>query len=122
MLLTSALKGMQRHKEALINPDNSSNPALISEETHRLAQYISQADDRLSELEYELEINEAKSFNNHVSQGKSANAAKELVKREFVKERAMITKVSRLVSSGWRLVNESQSRVKHLATEASNQY
>lgn len=121
MLLQTALKGMQKHREALIELRGASNPSQISEHTHRLAQYIAAAEESLADLEYELQINEANSFNEHLKSGKSANAAKEMVKREFTKERATIAKVSRLVSSGWRLSTESQSRVKHLLAEANNQ-
>ena len=120
MLLQSALKGMETYREAL-RSGSASNPSLISENTHKLASYIACAEDNLAELEYELEVKESESFNNHISNGKSVNAAKESVRREFTKERAMIVKVTRLVSSGWRLVSESQSRVKHLIAEANNQ-
>jgi len=121
MLLQSALKGMERYKEALLDEKGASNPSLISENTHRLTQYLSSAEDCLADLEYDLELNEAKSFNNHVKDGRSANAAKELTKREFVKERATIARTGRLVSAGWRLVSECQSRVRHLIAEANNQ-
>lgn len=121
MLLQTALKGITNHREALLDKSSVSNPSLISEHTHRLASYIASAEDLLSDLEYDLKINEAESFNKHIADGKSANAAKELVLREFVKERATIAKVSRLITSGWKLVTESQSRVKHLIAEANNQ-
>lgn len=121
MLLSTALKGMTRHREVLLEAGGASNPSLISENTHRLAQYIAVAEERLADLEEELEIKESDSFNQHLKEGKSVNAAKESVRREFTKERAQIIKVTRLVSSGWKLVSESQSRVKHLIAEANSQ-
>lgn len=121
MQLASALKGVARHKEALLDPGSVSNPTYISEHAHRLSQYIGVLDDVLADMEAELEINESNSFNEHVKSGKSANASKELIRREFTKERSEIIRLTRLTSSGWKLVSESQSRVKHLIAEATNQ-
>lgn len=122
MLLSTALKGMARHREALLELGGASNPSAISEHTHRLAQYIAVAEESLAELEEDLEIRESESFNNHIKEGKSVNAAKESIRRELTKERAQIIKITRLVSSGWKLVSESQSRVKHLLAEANSQW
>lgn len=121
MLLATAIKGMSRHREALLDVGSASNPSLISEHAHRLTQYISVAEEKLADLEYELEIAESTSFNQHVKDGKSANAAKELIRRELTQERAQIAKITRLTSSGWKLIGECQSRVKHLIAEATNQ-
>lgn len=120
MNLDSALDAMQKHKDALLD-EGASNPSVISENTHRLAQYIGVAEDRLAELEYDLEINEATKFQEFIKEGKSVNAAKESSKRHYIKERALIAKTTRLTTSGWKLVSESQSRVKHLIAEANNQ-
>lgn len=121
MKLESALKGMSAQREVLRDKGSTSNPSLISEHTHRLAQYIAIAEEKLAELEHDLEIDESGSFHEHIKTGKSVNAAKESIRREFTKDRAMIAKTTRLVASGWRLVSESQSRVKHLIAEANNQ-
>ena len=108
-------------REALLDKGSASNPTLISEHSHLLSQYLGIAEERLSELEYDLEINESRSFHEHIKSGKSVNAAKETVRREFTEERATISKTTRLISSGWKLVSECQSRVKHLIAEANNQ-
>lgn len=121
MLLQTALSGMSKYKEALLENSNVSNPSLISESTHKLTAYISAAEDHVTELEYNLSISEAEAFKNYLAEGKSANASKELIKRDFVKDRATIAKINRLVASGWKIVSESQSRVKHLIAEANNQ-
>jgi hypothetical protein len=121
MLFASAIQGMKKYKEALLEDKSASNPSAISENTHRLTQYLSALDDMISDMEEELELKEAKSFLKHVDAGKSANAAKELTKREFIKDRTTIKKTNRQISSGWNLVNECQSRVKHLIAEATNQ-
>ena len=121
MLLATALKGMSTHREALLDVASSSNPTYISEHCHRLTQYISISEEYLADLAAELETNEANSFHQHIADGKSPNAAKELIRREFTKERAQIIKLTRLNSSGWKLVGECQSRVKHLIAEATNQ-
>jgi hypothetical protein len=121
MLLSTALKHMVIQREALLDKGSASNPTLISEHSHLLSQYLGIAEERLSELEYDLEINESRSFHEHIKSGKSVNAAKETVRREFTEERATIAKTTRLISSGWKLVSECQSRVKHLIAEANNQ-
>lgn len=121
MLLTTALEGMSTHREALLELGSASNPSFISEHTHRLSQYISAADACIGDLEEDLELKEAEAFDNYIAKKKSANASKELVRRQFAKERAYINKVNRLISSGWKLVSQCQSRVKHLIAEATNQ-
>lgn len=121
MNLSDALQGMSEHRSALSDMSQASNPSYISEHTHKLAQYISSAEEILSELESQLEIKESESFKQHIADGKSVNAAKESIRREFIAERAEIMKTTRLISSGWKLVGASQSRVKHLIAEANNQ-
>lgn len=121
MLLPAALQSMSNHRLALLDIGSISDPSYISGHTYQLAQYIAAAEGELAELEAQLEINESESFRQHIKLGKSVNAAKESIRREFTKERADIIRATRLVSSGWRLVNSSQSRVKHLIAEANNQ-
>jgi len=112
---------MSEHREALLEISSVSNPTYISEHAHRLAQYISVAEEKLADLESELSINEDNLFKQYIKSGKSINASKESVKHELTKERSEVVKVTRLVSSGWKLVSEAQSRVKHLIAEANNQ-
>lgn len=121
MKLQTALQGMYKHREALQDIGSASNPSLISEETHRLVQYLSLVEESLADLEAELKVNEASRFKQYIEDGNSANASKELLGRDFPEERAQIIKITRLVSSGWKLVNASQARVKHLIAEATNQ-
>lgn len=121
MLLSTALKGMETHREALLEKGSASNPSFISEHTHRLSQYVAIVESELADLEYDLELKESESFHEHIKNGKSVNASKESIRREFTKERATINKYSRLVGSAWKLVSECQSRVKHLIAEATNQ-
>lgn len=120
MELQSALDAMQIHKDALLD-EGASNPSVISENTHRLAQYIGVVEDRLAELEFDLEINESEKFQEYFAGGMSVNASKEASKRYFTKERALIAKTQRQTTAGWKIVSESQSRVKHLIAEANNQ-
>ena len=120
MLLTTARDGIQKHRGALLE-GSASSPSYISEHTYRLAQYIALAEDALSELEASLAKKESDSFAKYITQGKSPNAAKELLRRDFIDEKSEISKVTRLISSGWKLVSENQSRVKHLIAEATNQ-
>lgn len=119
--MSTALQGIAEHKEALLAQESASNPTFISYHAHRLAQFLVVADDHLSDLVAELERKESESFNKHVQDGMSPNASKEMVRREFIEERTQVLKIGKLVSGGWKLVNESQSRVKHLIAEATNQ-
>lgn len=121
MLLATALKGMATHREALLDSGNASNPTFISEHRHRLAQYISSAEEHLADLESELEVRESEAFNSYIKEGRSVNAANVSTRRQFTKERVQIKKLTRLTSSSWKLVNECQSRVKDLIAEANNQ-
>lgn len=121
MDLTSAVKGMKTEKEALLEIGSASDPSGISTHTHQLSQYLGVLDDNLAEMEADLEIKESASFHAHRKAGKSPNAAKEIIRREFTKERADIIRIGRLAASGWKIVSEGQSRVKHLLAEAANQ-
>lgn len=112
---------MKNCKEALLDVGSASNPSLISEQTHLLTQFISAAEESVVDMEHKLELDESKVFQAHVESGKSAHAAKELAKRNFVQERADINRVNRLVASAWKVVSECQSRVKHLIAEANGQ-
>jgi hypothetical protein len=121
MLLATSLKGMLEARGALQKQDGVSNPTYISEQTQRLAQYTGAVEEVLAEDEAELIKKESTKFKEYMEEKKSANMASNLLKYDFTFERAEIVKLTRLCNSSWKIISVSQSRVKHLIAEATNQ-
>lgn len=121
MLLATALKGMSEARDALQKQEGISLPSYISEQTQRLAQYTGAVEEILAENEAELVRKTSKQFKSYMDGGKSANMAGELLKYDFVEERAEVVQLTRLCNSSWKIISVSQSRVKHLIAEATNQ-
>lgn len=121
MLLNTALKGMMEAREALQKKEGISLPSYISEHTQRLAQYTGALEEILAEDESQLVKKTSAKFKEYMDAGKSANMADNLLKYDFVEERAEVVKLSRLCGSSWKIISVSQSRVKHLIAEATNQ-
>lgn len=121
MLLATSLKGMLDAREALQSKEGLSLPSFISEQTVRLAQYTGAVEEVLAEGEAELVRKTSTRFKEYMEAGKSANMAGELLKYDFVEERAEVVKLTRLCNSSWKIISVSQSRVKHLIAEATNQ-
>lgn len=120
MLLATALKGMLEARDALQKAEGISLPVYISEHTQRLAQYTGAVEEVLAESEADLVRKTSAKFKEYMDGGKSANMAGELLKYDFVEERAEVVKLTRLCNSSWKIISVSQSRVKHLIAEASN--
>lgn len=121
MLLSTALKGMLEARAALQDEQGVSNPTYISEHTQRLAQYTGAVEAVLAEDEAELIEKEAAQFKKYLEEKKSPNMATNLLKFDFAQDRAKVARLSRLVNSSWRIISASQSRVKHMIAEATNQ-
>lgn len=121
MLLATALTGMLDARNALQKPEGISLPSYISEQIQKLAQYTGAVEEILAKEEAELVKNEATQFKKYMNSGKSANMATNLLKYDFTIDRAEIVKLTRLVNSSWKIIGVSQSRIKHLIAEATNQ-
>lgn len=121
MNIKNALAGLNEARQALQEIENIASPTHISDNMYRLAQYTSAVEEGLGELEENLEIKEAAYFSESIKLGKSVNAATVSMKYEFAEDRAYITKITRLVSSSWKLISASQSRIKNLIEESKNQ-
>lgn len=121
MLLTTALTGMLEARNTLQQPEGISNPTYISEHTQRLAQYTGAVEEVLAEDEADLIRKESVQFKKYLDEKKSPNMATNLLKFDFTQEKAEIAKLSRLSNSSWKIISVSQSRVKHLIAEATNQ-
>lgn len=123
MLLTTALQGMMEARTALQKSEAVSLPTFISEQIQILAQYTGAVEETLADDESELVVKESTKFKEYMSgdKPKSANMASNLLKYDFVDERAEIVKLTRLCNSSWKIIGVCQSRIKHLIAEATNQ-
>lgn len=121
MNIHTAIDGMMQARGALQGTEGLSSPTHISECMYQLAQYVSAVEEGLGELEESLEVKEAEYFRQMTDAGNSVNATQVSMKYEFAKDRAYIAKVIRLVSSSWKLISASQSRIKNLVEESKNQ-
>ncbi len=121
MKLDTALAGVLQERSALQQPEGISSPSYISEHMQLLTQYNSALEENLADLEEKLEKNQSATFKAHRAKGLSVNAAEVQTKYDIAPEKAEVIKITRLCSSGWRLISSSQSRVKHLIEESHNQ-
>lgn len=116
----TATSGMLQERHALQEPEGVSSPTYISEHMQLLAQYTSALEEVLAEEEKNLGSREEELYTQH-KDTMSFNAAKNRIKYETASDRSEIARMKRLCSSSWDLIGASQSRVKHLVTEAQNQ-
>lgn len=121
MNLETAIEGMIQTREALNSQEGIFLPAFISEKIQTLAQYVGVIENVIAENEEVLALAEAKRYKEYLAAGKKTSTAKDMARADFVKEHAEINKLSRYVSSSWKIVSTSQSRVKHLIEESRNQ-
>ena len=123
MLLATAEKGMLEARESLRKEEGVTNPTFISEQIQTLAQYTGAVEEVLAEDEADLIKKEAAKFKEYMSgdKPKSANMATNLLKYDFVTEKAEIAKLTRLCNSSWKIISAAQSRIKHMIAEATNQ-
>ncbi len=121
MDIHAAISGMMQARGALQESESLSSPTHISDNMYRLAQYVSAVEEGLGTLEEDLEVKESIFFKEMTDAGNSVNATQVSMKYEFAKDRAYINKITRLVSSSWKLISASQSRIKNLVEESKNQ-
>lgn len=121
MKIDTAISGMMQAREALQESESLSSPTHISDNMYRLAQFVSAVEEGLGTLEEDLEVKESIFFKEMTDAGNSVNATQVSMKYEFAKDRAYINKITRLVSSSWKLISASQSRIKNLVEESKNQ-
>lgn len=121
MGLDTAIAGMLETRNALNTPEGISTPTFISEKIQILAQYVGVVENIIAEKEEDLVIKEAKKYKEYLDSGKKTSAAKDLARYDFIAEHAEITKLTRYVSSSWKIVSTAQSRIRHLIEESKNQ-
>lgn len=121
MNLETAVEGMLRERSVLQQDDAIFSPTFISEHMQMLAQYTGSVEERLAELEAELEIHESQLFKKYRKAGDSINAATTKIKYDIGEQKAEVTKLKRYVASSWKVISAAQSRIKHLVAESNNQ-
>ena len=121
MDLQAAITGMLETRKALDSPEGLFSPTFISLKIQELAQYVGALEIILADKESDLTVKEAKRYKEYMSEGKKTSTAKDLARFDFIDEHAEINKLSRYISSSWKVVSTSQSRVKHLIEESRNQ-
>ena len=121
MKIDAAIAGVLQERGALQNMEGTPNPSYLSEHMHLLSQYNSILEERVAEKKKELEIREAELFKKYRKEGKSVNASEVQTKYDVVEDRAEVNRLTALVSSSWRFISATQSRIKHLIEESHNQ-
>lgn len=121
MDLQTAITGMLQMRKALQQSEGLSSPTFISEKIQILAQYVGAIEIILSDKESDLTVKEAKRYKEYIDTGKKTSTAKDLARFDYIEDHAEINKLSRYISSSWKIVSTSQSRVKHLIEESRNQ-
>ena len=121
MKLDTAIAGVLQERSPLQQPQGVSSPSYISEHMQLLTQYNSVLEEKLAELESELEVKESNTFKSHRESGLSVNAAQVQTKYDIAVDHAEVVRLKRLCSSSWSFISSSQSRVKHLIEESHNQ-
>jgi hypothetical protein len=121
MELSTAIEGMLKHRKALDTPQGLSSPTYISEQIQAMAQYVGNIELILADKESDLVIKEAARYKEYIDQGKKTSTAKDLARFDFTAEHAEINKLTRYISSSWKIVSTAQSRILHLIEEAKNQ-
>lgn len=121
MDIDTAIAGVLQERSALQNMEGVPNPSYLSEHMQLLSQYNSILEERVGEEEKKLEIYEAELFKGYREKGMSVNASQVQVKYDVAVDHAEVVRLKSLVNGSWRFISSTQSRVKHLITEAQNQ-
>lgn len=121
MELSTAITGMLQERKTLDSPEGLSSPTFISEKIQSLAQYVGVIEIILADKEADLTIKEAARYKEYMDAGKKTSTAKDLARFDFTAEHAETTKLSRYISSSWKIISTSQSRIRHLIEESKNQ-
>lgn len=121
MELSVAIKGMLEVRDALDSPQGIFTPTFISLKIQELAQYVGAIEIIIADKEEALSLKEAAKYKEYLDSGKKTSAAKDLARYDFVADHAEITKLTRYVSSSWKIVSTAQSRIRHLIEESKNQ-
>lgn len=120
MELEVAIRGMESAKEALRSKRGVEEPAYMSEHMDRLAVYTNAVEDHLADLEKKMEIAEYNAYSEAIKTN-SASASEKIARNAIAHQKGDVKRLTRLVNSAWKLVDEKRSRFNHLQQEARGQ-
>lgn len=122
MELNKALKGMFDAEMLLRSRRGVNEPIFMSEQMMRLSQYAGAVEEALAEYEKDYEINLSRALKKYMLDDKmKPTPAEARAKMDLGETKGQIAYLSRLVSSAWKQVGVIQSRINHLAREATTQ-
>lgn len=117
MDLNTAIKGMLDAEAKLGSRATMLSPIEISENMYRLGQYTAEVEKHLGDIEEDYEILYATEYKKALETEKSVTAAKLKADLETAEGKGQIKKLSRYVSSAWKVHNGAMARWKHLNAE-----
>lgn len=146
MNLNTALDGLLDAEARLTDPATMMSPSLLSEQMYRLGQYTSAVEKELGDLEKDYEIDWADEYKSALIGEKewikdpnyiptsdatdtdtvgetvirkpmSTTAAKNHADMETAEMKGQIKRLSRYVSSAWKVHMSAMARIKHLESE-----
>lgn len=129
--LDEAIKGMLDAESRLSSRQAVVSPTIISEQMYRLGQYASATEKLLGDAEEAYEIEWAKKYtmytepyalsdeNGNITYAKSlsATAAKQRADVDTAAAKGNIKRLSRYVSSCWKIHTGAMARINHLNNE-----
>lgn len=122
MELDTAVKGMLDAEAKLRSAQAIGSPIILSEQMMRLSAYASVVEEKLAEYEKEMETSYAAKLKKYlITQGLKVTESERLVDIEIAETKGQVKYLTRIVGSAWKIVGVVQSRVNHLAREATTQ-
>lgn len=122
MELDKALQGMFDAEEKLRSKQGVNNPVFMSEQMMRLSQYTGAVEEKLAEYEKDYEVNLSIKLKQYMlTEGMKPTPSEARAKMDLGEIKGQIAYLTRLVSSAWKQVGVIQSRINHLAREATTQ-
>ena len=120
MDLETAIKGVLDAESKLRSPQGVNSPTFMSQQMMRLSQFTGAAEEHLAKYEQDFELDSAKALKFYmIDQKMAVTAAEKRAKIETADLKAQIKYLERIIQSAWRQVGVIQSRINHLAREAS---
>lgn len=122
MELHEALDNMFKVEGTLRERGVVGNPVLMSTCMMKLSQYTGAVEEKLAELERDLEVNYAVKLKEYLlTQKMKITEAQRMVEIEIAETKGQVKYLTRIVASAWKQVGVIQSRINHLIREAGTQ-
>lgn len=122
MELDKALEGLFDAERNLRSAEGVNNSVFMSTQMMRLSQYTGAVEERLAEYEKDIEIRSAGLLKQYMIDEKmKVTQAERMVDIEISEVKGQIKYLTRVTGSVWKQVGVIQSRINHLAREATTQ-